>query len=269
MIRISRRRLPRAAQQGLAGYQAYVDAALGYPARVERAKNHFSARNRPDDSVFKVVRSVLDSLCTGPRRCMYCEGAPADEIEHFRPKDLYPEEVFVWKNYLYACGPCNGPKNNRFAVLSGRPLDLLDVTRKRGAAVTPPASGRPALINPFAEDPLEFFQLDMANTFAFVPIARFGTVEYKRAIYTLEVLRLNDREYLLNARRSAYAAFAALLYEYINRRSQGEPQTTLSHISDAIRRAHHPTVWAEMKRQSKTHPSLRPLFRDAPEALNW
>ena len=25
---------------------------------------------------------------------MYCEDAPADEVEHFQPKDLYPEFVF-------------------------------------------------------------------------------------------------------------------------------------------------------------------------------
>jgi hypothetical protein len=35
-----------------------------------------------------------------------------DEAEHINPKDLYLERVFDWANYLYACGPCNGPKSN-------------------------------------------------------------------------------------------------------------------------------------------------------------
>lgn len=32
------------------------------------------------------------------------------------PKNMYPEKVFVWSNYLFSCGLCNGPKNNQFAV---------------------------------------------------------------------------------------------------------------------------------------------------------
>ena len=48
---------------------------------------------------------------------MYCEDSVADEVEHFRPKDLYPDVVFAWRNYLYACGQCNGGKNNRFSIV--------------------------------------------------------------------------------------------------------------------------------------------------------
>ena len=120
MIRIRSRRLPNACRSGLDSYQAHVDAGSTYEDRVKRAKAHFGAKNRSDDLVFKVVRGVLDAMCRGPRRCMYCEDAPADEVEHFKPKDLHPELAFAWSNYLYACGLCNGPKNNRFAVIAGR-----------------------------------------------------------------------------------------------------------------------------------------------------
>jgi uncharacterized protein (TIGR02646 family) len=240
-----------------------------YPERVERARALFASRNRPGDPVFGVVRGALDAMCRGPRRCMYCEDAPADEIEHFRPKDLYPDLAFAWRNYLYACGPCNGPKNNRFAVLArGNPRPL-EVGRGRGEPAVPPPRGKPALINPVAEDPLDFLALDLRDTFEFVPIAPIGTEAYERAEYTLRVLRLNDRDYLIRARESAYRAFASQLYEYIGRRDVGGPRAGLDRIRRAIRRAHHQTVWAEMKRQHARIPPIRPLFSRAPEALTW
>lgn len=37
--------------------------------------------------IFADVRRVLDEMCSGPRRCGYCEDSCADEIEHIRPKD--------------------------------------------------------------------------------------------------------------------------------------------------------------------------------------
>jgi uncharacterized protein (TIGR02646 family) len=269
MIRIRRRALPAGAREGLAGYQRHVNDAPEYPGRVERAKTHFKAHNRADDAVFRHVRGALDGMCRGPRRCMYCEDAPADEVEHFRPKDLYPEQVFVWKNYLYACGPCNGPKNNQFSIIRRSQPRVLDVARKRGDAVTPPPRGRPALINPLAEDPLVFLELDLRDTFEFVPTAPDGTLEFERAEYTLRVLRLNDRDYLIRAREPAYQAFASQLYEYVDRRDHGATPADLARIPRAVRRSHHPTVWMEMKRQYQRIPLIGPLFERAPEALDW
>jgi uncharacterized protein (TIGR02646 family) len=269
MIRIRSRSLPREARDGLASYQAEIDAIASYPAKVEGAKARFSARNKAHNPVFRVVRETLDLMCRGPRRCMYCEDAPADEIEHFQPKDLYPELVFIWKNYLYACGPCNGPKNNQFAIIRpGSPHHLV-VTRKHRDPVVAPPRGRPALINPRVEDPLQFFELDLRDTFEFVSIAPAGSEEYERAEYTLRVLRLNERDYLIKARQSAYGAFTSHVRAYISDRDRGASQRTLARIPKAIRRSHHQTVWAEMKRQHAKIALIRPLFTAAPEALDW
>ena len=269
MIKVRRRSLPPAARDGLSAHQADVDAMSGHAERVNRAPALFSARNRAGDPVFGAVRDSLDAMCRGPRRCMYCEDAPADEIEHFRPKDLYPELAFAWRNYLYACGPCNGPKNNKFAVLRPGEPRPMEVTRRRGEPPSPPPRGRPALIDPAAEDPLDFLALDLRDTFEFVPTAPIGTVERERAEYTLRVLRLNDRDYLIRARESAYRAFAAQLYEYVDRRDRGGPRAGLDRIRRAIRRACHQTVWSEMKRQHARIAPIRPLFASAPEALKW
>jgi uncharacterized protein (TIGR02646 family) len=269
MIRIRSRSLSREALEGLARYQAEIDAIATYPAKVEHAKSRFEAHNNSRNRVFRVVRETLRLMCSGPRRCMYCEDSMADEVEHFQPKDLYPELVFKWKNFLYACGPCNVTKSNQFAVIqTGTPYHLV-VTRKHGGPVVAPPRGRSALINPRVEDPLQFFQLDLRDTFEFVPIDPIGTEGYERADYTLRVLGLNDRDGLIESRESAYKAFEAHLKTYISDRDGGASRKHLAGVPKTIRGCHHQTVWTEMKRQHVRLPRLQPLFAAAPEALDW
>jgi uncharacterized protein (TIGR02646 family) len=267
MLKIRNGRLTPDHRNKLRSYQADVDAMDSYKGQVELAKSKFSQRNRLDNSAFRAVRSKLTDMCSGARRCMYCEDSVADEVEHFKPKDLYPEIVFEWMNYLYACGPCNGPKNNKFQIVNGDTLQ--DVTRPRGTPVLPPVSGAPALIDPRREDPLSFMMLDLRNTFEFSPIAESGTVECERAKYTIEVLRLNERDYLIDARENALSAFCDRLAQYIVRREDGAGRSELARRSKAIRRQSHPTVWAEMKRQRSHDPKLTELFDNAPEALGF
>src|SRR5262249_32568442 len=154
----------------------------------------------------------------------YCEDSVGDEVEHVRPKDLYPEAVFVWENYLYVCGPCNGGKLNRFLVLLPPDNRVQDVTRRRGAAVVaPPADSQPGFIDPRREDGLVFMQLDLSGTFRFVPVASAGTVEAVRAEKTIEILKLNTRDYLVQARREAFGSYRARLREYTEEKSKGAP----------------------------------------------
>jgi hypothetical protein len=56
--------------------------------------------NRRGNAVFDAVERSLDQIARGIRRCAFCEDSMADEVEHFRPKDLYPQRVFRWPNYL-------------------------------------------------------------------------------------------------------------------------------------------------------------------------
>jgi uncharacterized protein (TIGR02646 family) len=268
VLKIRNGRLPGSALDVLQEYQMDVDKQPDYPTRVARAKAQFSARNKSTNETFKVVRATLTKMCNGSRRCMYCEDSVADEVEHFQPKDLYPDLVFAWKNYLYACGPCNGPKNNKFAVLDTTSA-IRNVTRAKKGPVVPPFAGPIALINPLCEDPLAFMILDLRQTFEFTPLDDPGTVDYVRTRYTLCVLRLNDRDYLIDARKNAFSGFRARLLEYVNRRSGGASTRELRHLKRGIQRAPHPTVWAEMKRQAPKHPPLLSLFAQAPEALEF
>jgi hypothetical protein len=269
MIQIPSRDLPTAVTRELRRYQAAVDAEPDFGKRVELAAARFSQRNRQNNVAFRRVRSTLTSMCAGAKRCMYCEDSAADEVEHHRPKDLYPDHVFVWENYLYACGPCNGPKNNRFAVLASDG-SVVDVTRKRNEPAKPPVIGDPVLLHPRIENPLDYMMLDiLGDTFLFVPTAAAQSQEFERASYTIQLLRLNHRDHLQVARREAYGSYRARLTEYAHRRDAGADNSALGLMIGALRRMQHPTVWSEMRRQYNLIPELVRLFGQVPEALTW
>ena len=269
MIQLPDMALPGETQIKLAEYQQEIDAISDYKARVSRAKERFESLNRRGHSTFDTVKATLTQMCSGARRCCYCEDSAADEVEHIRPKSLYPELAFAWVNYLYACGPCNGPKNNRFAVFVDGTGQFTNVARRKGAPYVPPVSGQPVLIDPRVEDPAEYMELDLRNTFFFVPRAKPDTPSYKRARYTIDTLQLNVREHLPRARRSAYLDYLAHLRQYLQERTQGKPQGHLDSLAREIQTRQHPTVWMEMKRQHKQVEELRPLFEAVPEALGW
>ena len=116
---------------------------------------------------------------------------------------------------------------------------------------------------------MKFLELDLRETFFFVPVAAVGSKDCERAEYTLQILRLNDREVLRKAREEHFGAYRARLKEYISLRAERGPRSAMDRCIQAIRRAAHPTVWREMQRQRQRHPELLDLFRTAPEALKW
>ncbi|WP_205525408.1 hypothetical protein [Pyxidicoccus trucidator] len=268
MIKLPDIPLPTTAARQLMSWQAEVDALASHTARVEAAKRIFKQRNTPRNRTFAEVRRQLTAMCSGAQRCGYCEDSAADEVEHIRPKDLYPELVFAWRNYLYACGPCNGPKNNQFAVFPGWSRKPVEVSSSSRVPSRPPPKGEPALIDPRGEDPMAFLVLDLQGTFMFEPMDTRGTRDYERADYTRRILRLN-RELLTVARAEAFGSYRARLAEYITLREGGASRAALQRRIEAIQLAAHPTVWWEMKRQQRQHRELRALFSEAPEALSW
>lgn len=269
MIQLRRVSLPSETLKELRTFQKKIDVVPDYAAKVTVAKAHFSLKNKSKNRTFVEVKKGLTKMCAGARRCVYCEDSCADEVEHIKPKDLYPESTFLWENYVYACGPCNGPKNNRFAVFSTASGLFTDITRRRLGPIVEPETGSPVLINPRWEDPLKFMELDLLNTFLFLPTKPKGSKDRERAEYTIDVLKLNDRDVLLKARKEAYDSYEARLSRYITLRDNGEPVVKLKNRVRALKRMQHPTVWKEMKRQHSLIPNLDQLFANAPEALRW
>ncbi|WP_375756397.1 hypothetical protein [Corallococcus exercitus] len=274
MIRLPPLRLDTKVAKQLKAYQGEVLGLRGYTARVAEAKRLFSRYNAKKNATFTSVKEVLTRMCSGARRCSYCEDSVADEVEHIWPKDLYPERVFVWDNYCYACGPCNGPKNNQFAVFVGTsrsPTLLAHPKRKKGQpapTLKKPAAGKPVLLDPRKDDATQWLTLDILNTFEFVVTAKGGTRDAARAQYTLDVLGLN-RTPLPTARKQAFDGYRARLREYREEKRSRAPAARLTLLRDALLRISHPTVWVEMKRHHAKVPELKSLFAEVPEALSW
>ncbi|WP_346895564.1 hypothetical protein [uncultured Roseibium sp.] len=266
MLHLSDPNLPARVSAKLAEYQDEIDEVENYAERVTLGKSRFSSRNTTTNATFRVVRARLSEMCSGAQRCVYCEDSVGDEVEHIKPKDLYPEDVFRWPNYIYACGPCNGGKNNKFAVINQG--NLVIVTRPRGAPITPPSLGDPAFINPRTEDPLAFLTIDLLGTFLILPCEGLDPVAESRAKFTIEVLNLN-RDLLLDARQNAFGGYRARLLEYRHRRDDGADVNELNALRDDLLATPHPTVWAEMKRQAPFIPTLQDLFEAVPEANEW
>jgi hypothetical protein len=105
MIRQPDIALTDAAASGLRALQAEVDAAGSYADQVAEGKRLFGLRNTSGNAIFDEVKRALEAMCSGACRCAYCEDSAADEVEHVRPKDLYPHVVFAWGNYIHACDP--------------------------------------------------------------------------------------------------------------------------------------------------------------------
>ncbi len=190
MIRLADLDLPEEVQQQLAEWQAEVDSEADYAARVAAGKHLFEARNIRHNATFRQVRRTLTEMCAGARRCCYCEDSAADEVEHVRPKALYPQDVFHWPNYLYACGPCNGPKGSKHFVFPAGSSEAMDVSRPRNAPIVPPVAGDDALINPRREHGPDFLELDLIDTFRFLIRRRSSATHVRKSIRHLRLFLL-------------------------------------------------------------------------------
>ncbi|WP_313374136.1 hypothetical protein [Pantoea sp. CTOTU50773] len=241
--------------------QNVINNKPSYEEKVNSAKNSWESKNR---NHFQSIRDTLDLICCGARRCHYCEDSAADEVEHIWPKAFFPEKTFVWQNYLFSCGPCNGShKKDKFAVFDQQG-NQFDITRLRNLPVVPPTPGNPMFIDPAYDDPTDFITLDL-TTGLFVPRFPIGTSEYKRAVYTLKTLGLNERDYLSKARRSAYAGYKDALVAYDNLKKNGGSASQLKNKRNEIAEKHHPSVWNEMKVLARQQLAHGYFFNNYPE----
>ena len=268
----------------LKNYQDEIDILPTFDEKREKAKNLFKARNVKTNRTFEAVKVALKEISPGIERCVYCEDSQCDEVEHFYPKTLYPQFCFDWSNYFYACGVCNGPKNNQFAVFrhDNGAFYKVNPANNKQPIVEPPA-GDSVLINPRIDDPFSFCILDL-ETFNFSIIADLDKADleledfhnYIRADYTFnEVLRLNQRPSLRKRREAAFHDYKDRLQAYTNNKNSGATQDKLDRIVQRLKKSDHPTVWAEMQWHysmgylERIDENLHDLFEQSPEALDW
>ncbi len=193
----------------------------------------------------------------------------ADEIEHFKPKDWYPQACFAWENYLYACGPCNVRKSNQFAVFIGETGKRSNLIRKREDLIYPPEQGRPLLINPRREDPLAFFFLDLQGTGEYAPKLGLKSEDVERADYTIDTLKLNGRAHLTEGRREAFSAYSDRLELYSRKKAEGASSDILERTRSSLLKMSFSAVWEAMKKQRALYRELGGLFELVPEAVDW
>lgn len=257
----------------LGEWQRELDAIADYESQVRAGIERWKLRNREDNPTFLSVRAALRSMSGGAQRCCYCEDSLASQIEHVRPKSLYPSHTFVWSNMLWACGPCNGCKLAQIAIIVGG--QLVEITRRRNDPIGPPPSGTMALLDPRTEDPQAFMGLDLADTFEFFPHGDLDRITVERVDHTLRVLGIN-RDPFPEQRADAYWDFHARLREYAAWRHRGASDLRLAGLRARLRRSAHQTVWREILRLYRS--SERPrqleddfaeLFAAVPEALDW
>jgi len=214
--------------------------------------------DKKSDKIFKDIRLLLESMCIGARRCAYCEDSVADEIEHIYPKKFYPELTFKWRNYLFACGQCNGSiKRDQFAIFSAAG-GVVDLKRGKNAPVVPPPAGSIVFLDPRVDNPSSIIELD-PQTGLFVPLAKKGTPDYIRAEYTLKILGLNTRDYLSKARRNVYGFYVDAINAYIQQKKSAASKLALNKKMNQIKDGAHQSVFLEIGRLSSTN-QLDPHF---------
>jgi len=134
--------------------------------RAEADRRYSNARQA---DWFKPIIRKLKRLAKPGQRCMYCSGSEAADLEHFRPRSVYPGVALTWKNFLWSCTPCNRAKLDHFP---------------------PHTEPGGQYVNPVEEDVWDFFFIDKYGllTPRFDPI--LGVLN-PRAVSTRDLIDLN------------------------------------------------------------------------------
>jgi uncharacterized protein (TIGR02646 family) len=216
----------------------------GAVAKARRAKVD-SLWNSKDNAAFREIRQKLKDMAPGNCRCMYCEGSEGTDIEHFWPKARYPWRAYTWENYLWACSACNSNhKREQF----------------------PRSGGRPLLINPTEEDPLDHLALS-PSTGEYVGITDKGEK-------SIEVFGLH-RYALVENRRDAWVSVQAQIVLYADACRRDRASQALD-AQRTLCRHPHGSIFAVLLRVAETPaaehfimPACLEALTKHPEIKGW
>lgn len=289
MIQLVSKDLSEAANRQLEALQRIVNDEPTFAARAAKAKLLWTTKGGvAGKSAFSEVLATLESMAVSVELCNYCEHNEGNDIEHIYPKSFFPENAFVWGNYLLACKQCNtGFKLDKCYVITDDD-EIVEVNRG-----VEPLSKSVAFINPRNEDPNKFMLLNLGS-FKFEILPDIGVRNEIKAQKTQEILELNTRDTLLESRKNAaiyYYSRLEMLSRVLGVDTVLEIRQILSpydakfennlvldklkqNIKEGFRRdiqTHsHPSVWHAVKTiESKVNPQWQALFAKIPEALFW
>jgi uncharacterized protein (TIGR02646 family) len=290
MIRLATKNLSAEAIAVLNDLQQKINEETTFETKVAKAQSLWKSKGGADGKdAFVEISAELEGMCTFTGVCHYCEQNEGNDIEHIYPKSFFPAYTFIWDNYLLACKECNtGKKLDKCYVLDDND-DLVETVR-----ANEPAHLTIAFINPRIEDPNTFLILDhLTDKFLLLP--DLSKKDRNKANATLEILELNERDTLVEARLSAgrhyyetldrlhrilsaetIEALRDQLTPYDNRFDLTKSLDDLKQeIKDSYKRYvtnyQHPSVWYTIKTiHSKFTPRWTALFHLLPEeALSW
>jgi uncharacterized protein (TIGR02646 family) len=191
VIHLRRVPLPESAARYLDEKSTELTATAS-DSRAAKATQLWQGRSRVH---FQAIRGVLQEMCSGNERCMYCEDSAGAHIDHFRPRSVDPLSSFAWENYLLACSVCNSNyKRDEFPTNS---------------------DGEPLLLNPTVDEPRDHLALS-PGTGRYLPVE-----ESRKGPESIRVFGLN-RAILETARRDAWRIFELGIIAYGRAHDAGE-----------------------------------------------
>lgn len=145
-----------------------------------------------DRKIYRAADVRAQLMTDQGRKCAYCECRVREsynDVEHYRPKNIYYWLGHKWDNLLYACEECNRTyKKAKFP--------LRDET-KRDLANQNISQEEPLIVNPVVEDPSIHIKF---KRYMAIPITDKG-------IYTVELFKLNNRPELVEDRKGIFEEY--------------------------------------------------------------
>jgi 5-methylcytosine-specific restriction endonuclease McrA len=189
------------------------------PVPCEEAERRYNRARKA--KWFKPIVESLNEWAGPGARCMYCSGSESAEVEHFKPKSVFPKEALIWENLLWTCGVCNRFKGDRFPP-----------TTEQGES----------LINPGIECVWDFFFIDEFGNLT--PLWRDDeNLLDRRATITENILKLN-RQALQEARQSSLCDLRQKVEDVLALHSAGKltPQDIARRIKQWLIQPFQPDV---------------------------
>ena len=142
----------------------------------------------------EALRQDFGQVCAYCQRLCECSDSTgtrpsAETIDHFRPRNYFPDLSFDWLNLVYACQRCNKTKGSKWPGYADLTNKFLVHEDSRYTPVT-------GYVNPSAlegqRQTSEFFGFDL-STGDIVPAEQLHHVEWSMAYRTIRDMDLNDQ----------------------------------------------------------------------------
>lgn len=176
-------------------------------AKDQKSEAHRRYSNARKAKWFESVVKELGELAGPGERCMFCSGSEASDVEHYKPKSVFPQLAMTWENYLWSCTPCNRGKLDRFPPDTG-------------------PGGR--LINPLDENVWDFFFIDDFGLLTPRYDRQANTLN-PRAVTTRDMLSLNRdalqisrKQRIENLKRDVYNCLKLMNLKKLTKKAASE-----------------------------------------------